>query len=144
MNGWSTQQLKSDVEFHGGNSQYCLGEADRQKLIDDFGWTITDGGKAIDCDSSLSGKTSDISNKSILSPNPATISTTLSFENPVQMKTIQVFDVLGRLVATYEGPELNDDGSYLLNVNFIPAGTYFIKSQDVEGNQYQKPMVIIK
>ena len=60
------------------------------------------------------------------------------------MQTIQVFDLLGRLVTTYEAPELNDEGVYLLNVNFIPAGTYFIKSRDVDGNQYQKGMVIIK
>ncbi|MFH6604507.1 BspA family leucine-rich repeat surface protein [Maribacter algicola] len=50
LNGWSTQQLQSGVAFDGGHSQYCLGEEARQKLIDDFGWTITDGGKNADCD----------------------------------------------------------------------------------------------
>ncbi len=50
LNGWSTQQLQNGVAFDGGNSQYCLGEEARQKLIDDFGWVITDGGKAEDCD----------------------------------------------------------------------------------------------
>ncbi|WP_273567521.1 BspA family leucine-rich repeat surface protein [Maribacter halichondriae] len=50
LNVWSTQQLQSGVAFDGGNSQYCLGEAARQKLIDDFGWTITDGGKSEDCE----------------------------------------------------------------------------------------------
>ena len=47
--GWSGQQLQSSVIFDGGNSQFCLGEDARQKLIDDFGWIITDGGKAADC-----------------------------------------------------------------------------------------------
>jgi surface protein len=42
--GWSQQALQSGVPFHGGNSQYCLGTILRQHLIDDLGWTITDGG----------------------------------------------------------------------------------------------------
>jgi surface protein len=46
---WSTQQLENGVTFDGGNSEFCAAEAARQKLIDDFGWTITDGGKAEDC-----------------------------------------------------------------------------------------------
>ena len=47
--GWSTQQLQSDVIFNGGNSEFCEAEEARQKLIDDFGWTITDDGKADAC-----------------------------------------------------------------------------------------------
>lgn len=49
LNGWSTQALQNGVNFNAGSSQYCLGEAARQKLIDDFGWTIADGGRAADC-----------------------------------------------------------------------------------------------
>jgi len=49
LSGWSTQQLQSGVTFDAGNSQYCQGEAARQKLINDFGWVITDGGKSEDC-----------------------------------------------------------------------------------------------
>ncbi|GAB5472079.1 MAG: hypothetical protein Mars2KO_01780 [Maribacter sp.] len=54
--GWSSQQLQSGVVFDGGNSQYCLGEVARQKLIDDFGWIITDGGKATDCSLVVEGE----------------------------------------------------------------------------------------
>ncbi len=50
LNSWSNQQIQSSLVFDGGNSQYCSGESGRQKLIDDFGWTITDGGKASDCE----------------------------------------------------------------------------------------------
>ena len=50
LKGWSTQQLQNGVEFGGSSSLYCDGEEARQKLIDDFGWTITDGGKAADCE----------------------------------------------------------------------------------------------
>jgi hypothetical protein len=44
--GWSQQQLQPNVNFHGGNSHYNYGApADaRQSIIDNFNWTITDGG----------------------------------------------------------------------------------------------------
>ncbi|WP_422105445.1 BspA family leucine-rich repeat surface protein [Winogradskyella sp.] len=47
--GWATldageTQIPSNVNFHGGNSQYCLSELQRQELMDTYGWTITDGG----------------------------------------------------------------------------------------------------
>ncbi|MDB4293478.1 BspA family leucine-rich repeat surface protein, partial [Maribacter sp.] len=50
LQGWSNlPDLRVNVTFSGGNSQYCLGKEARQKLIDDFGWTITDGGLSDDC-----------------------------------------------------------------------------------------------
>ncbi len=44
--GWSAQNLQPNVNFHGGYSTYCTGAAERQKIIDDFNWNITDGGVA--------------------------------------------------------------------------------------------------
>lgn len=47
LNGWSRQQLSPNMTFSGGYSQYSSeGAAARQKLIDDFGWTITDDGNS--------------------------------------------------------------------------------------------------
>ena len=46
--GWNAQLLNSGVTFGGGNSLYCLAEADRANMIDTttgHSWTITDGGK---------------------------------------------------------------------------------------------------
>ena len=54
LNGWSTlsgteTKIPTDVNFHGGNSQYSsAGESARNKLINDYNWTITDGG-CTDC-----------------------------------------------------------------------------------------------
>jgi surface protein len=45
--GWQTNLHNNSVPFHGGTSQFCLAEAERQLLIND-GWTITDGGKGCD------------------------------------------------------------------------------------------------
>jgi len=46
--GWAQLSLQNDVTFGAGNSQYSSGAAAeaRQKIIADFGWTITDGGEA--------------------------------------------------------------------------------------------------
>ncbi|MGF1558671.1 MAG: hypothetical protein ACFCUL_06240, partial [Flavobacteriaceae bacterium] len=47
--GWSKQQLLPNITFNNVNIQYCQGEQARQKLIDYFGWTIFDGGRAEGC-----------------------------------------------------------------------------------------------
>ncbi|MFK5855594.1 MAG: BspA family leucine-rich repeat surface protein [Bacteroidota bacterium] len=49
LQGWSELALQSNLDFNGGNSQFCLGEEPRQNIIDTFNWTIADGGKAEDC-----------------------------------------------------------------------------------------------
>jgi len=45
--GWDAQSLQSGVDFHGGYSTYCAGEASRANMISSDSWNITDGGK--DC-----------------------------------------------------------------------------------------------
>jgi surface protein len=47
LTGWSQLALQYDVEFHAGCSKYGYGTsaAARQSIIDNFGWTITDGGE---------------------------------------------------------------------------------------------------
>ena len=44
--GWAALSLQEDVAFHGGGSMYSPGAAAdaRQSIIDNFNWTITDGG----------------------------------------------------------------------------------------------------
>lgn len=40
--------LQNNVDFHGGNSYFCLGEDARTELINTLGWNFTDGGKNCD------------------------------------------------------------------------------------------------
>jgi surface protein len=48
FNKWSQQDLVSGLTLDLGTNQYTdAGESGRQKLIDDFGWTIVDGGKIV-------------------------------------------------------------------------------------------------
>jgi len=46
--GWSSQNVKSNVFFHAGNSKYSAGApaAARAVLVNTKAWTITDGGQA--------------------------------------------------------------------------------------------------
>ncbi|RLD51709.1 MAG: hypothetical protein DRJ05_18145, partial [Bacteroidetes bacterium] len=53
--GWDAQNLQSGINFHGGNSMYCNGEAARTNMINNDGWTITDGGKDPFCTDSNQG-----------------------------------------------------------------------------------------
>jgi surface protein len=47
LSGWSSlPSLNYNLSFHGGTSDYCLGEAARNNtLIDIYNWSITDGGQ---------------------------------------------------------------------------------------------------
>ena len=42
--GWDAQTLLSDVRFHGGTSNFCLGEPARANMIAADGWVIVDAG----------------------------------------------------------------------------------------------------
>ena len=45
--GWASQDLQAGINFDGGNSSYCQGEAARTTMINDDSWSISDGGR--DC-----------------------------------------------------------------------------------------------
>jgi surface protein len=45
LDGWGDRQLQKNVHFHGGNSKYSgLGRFARINIIEQFNWTIEDGG----------------------------------------------------------------------------------------------------
>ncbi len=48
LEGWSIQNVNKGLNFHAGEATYCTENA-RNKLINDYGWNITDGGKASEC-----------------------------------------------------------------------------------------------
>ncbi|AUP78544.1 BspA family leucine-rich repeat surface protein [Flavivirga eckloniae] len=45
LESWSKLTLQKGVRLSVGNTTFCNGEAGRNKLINDFGWTVADGGK---------------------------------------------------------------------------------------------------
>ncbi len=77
-----------------------------------------------------------------LYPNPATVEATVSFEEPAEVVEIMVFDMLGRLVKRYDARKTVAGPSYKIEVNTLPAGTYYVKTKDKRGYKLQKQMVI--
>ncbi|KPM30267.1 Hypothetical protein I595_3677 [Croceitalea dokdonensis DOKDO 023] len=78
-------------------------------------------------------------NTMMLSPNPAVEEVNVTFDLETEVMEYQVFDLLGRLVRTVRATKQNGQQ---INVNDLPAGNYFIKATDAEGQQFQKQMVI--
>jgi hypothetical protein len=45
LNGWSSQALQSDVDFHGGHSTYSTAaDTARSALVNTYNWDVSDGG----------------------------------------------------------------------------------------------------
>ena len=86
--------------------------------------------------------TAKLSNSLTVSPNPATTSTVASFEKPVTVQQIMVFDITGRLIHTYQGQEVKDGDVYSLDLQFMEPGMYIIRTTDDKGFNFQKQMVI--
>ncbi|WP_055393149.1 BspA family leucine-rich repeat surface protein [Flagellimonas eckloniae] len=76
-------------------------------------------------------------------PNPANFQAKASFDTKDNdIEQIMIFDMLGRLVKVYDGKQVKDGESYLLDVDEFPVGTYFIRTEDANGTQYQKQIAI--
>jgi len=48
------------------------------------------------------------------------------------------------MVGSYAGSSIEKNEGFVLDVHSIPAGTYYIKSYDIEGNAYQKQVFVRK
>ncbi|MBT8188698.1 MAG: T9SS type A sorting domain-containing protein, partial [Croceitalea sp.] len=75
-----------------------------------------------------------------LYPNPATEAVQLEFDEPTEVQQYQVFDLLGRLVRTIKVDPRN--AQHRMTVLELPVGTYFVKTTDAKGQQFQQQMVI--
>ena len=75
-----------------------------------------------------------------LSPNPASEAVNLEFEEEAETRSIQIFDLQGRLLkeVSVEGRE----DFHRVQVYDLPIGTYIIKSTDNLGRISEKMMVI--
>ena len=89
--GWSGLNLQNGVQFHAGNSTYCNGDSARQSIINNYNWSITDGG--LDC-------TTSIDEESIIEislyPNP--VSDVLNIRGNTTELSIVIYNILGKQV----------------------------------------------
>ena len=79
-----------------------------------------------------------------ITPNPAVEETVISPKEPKTIVEIHVYDQIGRLVKTYQGEAIEKNGAYTLDVRSLSEGSYYIKSVDTDGNQYNEIMVVKK
>ncbi|WP_159447552.1 SdrD B-like domain-containing protein [Maribacter arcticus] len=81
-------------------------------------------------------------NEMSIAPNPANVAVTISFDEPILVEEILIFDVTGRLIKTIREPLGLDSRTIDFNVIDLPIGTYFIKTMDSKGTSYQEQMLI--
>ena len=115
--GWSGQELQQNVTLSAQGINYCDGASGRQKLIDDFGWTITDGG--IDCSTaSIEDQTQlDIS----IYPNPTSDIVYID-GNYTQLKVV-IYNILGKEV-------INKSITNSIDISHLEKGVYILQLSD--------------
>jgi surface protein len=117
LNGWSQQNIQSNVTLGAQFLSYCNGEDARQSLIDNHNWIISDDG--LDC--STAGvddqKQLDIS----IYPNPT--NDKLFIQGLSSSSKVSIYNVLGKLV-------LSQTISKEIDVNNLQSGIYIIKITD--------------
>ena len=125
LNGWSQKNLQQNVSFGAVGINYCNGASGRQKLIDDFGWTITDGG--LDC-SNLSVEDENLLTISIY-PNP--VIDKLFIQGLSDATKVSIYNILGKEV-------LSIKNTNNINVQALPSGVYMIRISDGVGQTNRK------
>jgi hypothetical protein len=83
-------------------------------------------------------------NRLIISPNPSNIRADLSFDTPVELMTIVIYDTHGRLVRTFKGEKTKKGEIYSLDVKSLQSGNYYIKTIDKKGSAHSGQMLIKK
>ncbi len=87
-----------------------------------------------------------IANSFVVYPNPATQSTTISFDMAEKNNvSVNIYDILGNLVSVISHNNSFDKGNNVINVNTsdLSSGIYYI-SLDVNGSKETKKLVINK
>jgi len=79
-----------------------------------------------------------------VSPNPVNgiLNIYPNTTSPIGVITLNIYDYMGRLVMTYENPNLNFDGnSFRLIIDELSAGSYFVEAVTLRG-RYTKPIIV--
>ena len=158
LQGWSTLDLTQNL-FLGGTDaldfgtdtfyisstvNYCNSETERQSIIDNFGWTIQDGG--LDCsDPCLTSGISELNTITDLRifPNPTNklfhVEMTLSESIDLQM---QVMDIHGRIVHKESMNNLGGKVSKSIDLSDEPSGTYLLRF--INGEQVKNRKIVLQ
>ncbi|MEY3498630.1 MAG: hypothetical protein RL308_299 [Bacteroidota bacterium] len=133
--GWSTIEpneapLKPNVDFSGGNSNYCNGESARNSIINTYGWIITDSG--LNC----AGLSTEDFDRSCLSlyPNPTLNILNIKADDSIDNQPYTISDALGKVVLKGKLYE----GDTTINVEHLSKGIYYIKIANNKASKFIK------
>jgi len=123
--GWSALTLQQGVTFSNSTLQYCTAGAERQSIIDTYGWVIEDAG--------LNCTTAGLEDEHLFAiaiyPNPTNNTLFISGnETPI---AVAIYNVLGKEVLSIK----NTDN---INVQALPSGVYMIRISDGVGQTNRK------
>jgi surface protein len=132
--GWATMSpnetpLQQNVNFSGGNSNYCNGEAARNALISTYGWNITDAG--LNCE--LSTETFDATVLKLY-PNPVLSVLNVTVHTNYISQPYTIVDGLGRVVLYGSLNEVDAN----INVEQLSKGIYYLKVSDNYASKFIK------
>ena len=130
--GWSTLdsgevRIPKSVYFTSTNLRYCAGEAARQELIDNFGWTIEDGGLECVVGTDNPGRPDTLN----VFPNPTTGLLTVQTGAYGHDGLVRLFDQRGRCVLSHS-TDLQEVTQ--LDLSTLPAGVYTLHFTGTLGN----------
>ena len=77
-----------------------------------------------------------------LFPNPASVSVSLSFGKSVDLETISIYDMTGKLVLSVNAKDVSKGRNYELNVINLPSGLYIVKTKGSKGAEVNKRLLI--
>ncbi len=77
-----------------------------------------------------------------LFPNPASARVTLRFVKQVELKSIYIYNMQGRLMNALDAKLVKYQGQYEVDVSRLSEGMYFISTEDEAGIEYHKQMII--
>jgi len=144
LQGWSTLDLTPNLTLGASDISYCDSEAERQSIIDNFGWTIN--GDELDCsDPCLTSSISELNTITDLRifPNPTNklfnVEMTLSESIDLQM---QVMDIHGRIVHKESMNNLGGKVSKSIDLSDEPSGTYLLRF--INGEQVKNKKIVLQ
>ncbi|WP_194535002.1 PKD domain-containing protein [Zobellia nedashkovskayae] len=108
-------------------------------VIDDNGEVATDS-ITITVNDSLTD--SEVLKEFRLFPNPASVNVSLSFGKVVDLDTISIYDMSGKLVLHVNAKDVNKGRNYELSVINLSSGLYLVRTIDMNGDEINKRLLI--
>jgi len=81
-------------------------------------------------------------NNIILYPNKVSDFATVTFDKPIDVEFIHVFDITGRLLRSYDPRTIRNGRDYIIDVKRYEQGVYIVKMIDDVGGSFDKQMIV--